>query len=279
MWIKNYKPYTPSRRYMIWYSFDEITTNKPYKNLVSWKKRSSWRNNKWRITARFRWWWHKKLLRKVDFRWYDKVWIPAKVESIEYDPNRSSRIVLLSYKDGEKRYTLARKWCSVWDEIINWHEWKITNWNRKQLADIPQWVSVFNLEFTPFTKGKIIKSAWAYATVVWKDDTWHILIKLPSTEIRKFNEKCRATIWQLWNENHKNIVIWKAWRQRRKWIKPHILWKSMNAVDHPHWWWEWHKSIGNKRIKSPTWRNVTPWVKTRSKKKQSNKFIVSRRKK
>ncbi len=281
MVIKKYKAYTPSRRFMTWYDFSEITTNKPNKGLVKWKKRNSWRNNQWRVTSRFRWWWHKKLYRTIDFKWFDKVWIKWKVVSIEYDPFRTSRIVLVSYFDWEKRYLLAWKWVKVWDIVENWKDWAIVSWNRKQLKDIPEWVNIFNLEVTPFTRWKLIKSAWNYSTIMWKDEMeWLVFIKLPSWEVRKFNENCRATLWEVSNEQHKNIVIWKAWRSRWKWKKWKVLWVNMNPVDHPHWWWEWHAPIGlRKWPKSFTWRVVAPWIKTRKKNKWSDKFIVSRRKK
>ncbi len=279
MWIKTYKPYTPSRRYIVWFTFDEITKKRPEKSLTVWYPAKSWRNNKWKITSRFRWWRHKRLYRKIDRRWYDKLNIPWVVASIEYDPFRTSRIALVNYKDWEKRYVLAWKWCSVWDVIVNWETAEIKSWNRKQLKDIPEWLTVYNIEFTPFTKWKIVKSAWSCATISWRDEKWLVFLRLPSWEVRKFNVNCWATIWQVWNEESKHIVIWKAWRQRRKWIKPHVLWKSMNAVDHPHWWWEWHTSIALKYPKAWNWRNVAPWIKTRKKKKQSDVFIVSRRKK
>ncbi len=279
MWVKKYNPYTPSRRFMVGYTFDEITRTEPEKSLTKGLPAKSWRNNQWKVTSRFRWGRHKRLYRFIDWKWYDKVWVPWKVTSIEYDPFRTARIALISYKDWEKRYVLAWKWCRIWEEVMNWEDAKIKAWNRKQLKDIPDWLTVYNIEFTPFTKGKIVKSAWTYATVMWRDEKWYILIKLPSWEIRKFDSKCWATIWQIWNEDHKNIVIWKAWRQRRLGRKPHVLWKSMNAVDHPHWWWEWHTSIALKYPKAWNGRIVAPWIKTRKKWKWSDKFIVSRRKK
>jgi len=279
MWVKKYNPYTPSRRFIVWYTFEEITKTKPEKSLTKWLPAKSWRNSQGRITSRFRGGRHKRLYRTVDWRGYNKLNIPWKVHSVEYDPFRTSRIALIHYADWEKRYVLARKWCAVWTEIMNGDQAPISSWNRKQLKNIPEWVTIYNLEFTPFTKWKIIKSAGAFGTISGTDESWLVFIKLPSWEIRKFNEKCRATIWQVWNDEHKNIVIWKAWRQRRKWKKPHILWKSMNAVDHPHGWWEWHSPLGLKYPKAQNWRIVAPWVRTRDKKKWSDKFIVTRRKK
>lgn len=279
--IKKYKPYTPSRRFMIWYDFSDITKTKPEKSLTQFFGKTGGRNNKWRVTSRFRGGWHKRLYRNIDFRWYDKLDIPAKVASIEYDPYRTCRIALLNYVDWEKRYVLAWKWINVWEEVLNWEKCEIKAWNRKRLKDIPEWVNIFNLEFTPNTKWKIIKSAWTYATISGKDEAQGLVfIKLPSGEIRKFNENCWATIWIVGNEQHKNIVIWKAWRKRWMWKKPRVLWINMNPVDHPHGGWEAHSDIWLKKWpKSFSGKNVMPGIKTRKTKKWSDKFIVSRRKK
>lgn len=280
MAVKNYKPYTPSRRFMIGYDFSDITKTKPEKSLTKFIWKTWWRNNKWRVTSRFMWWGNKRLYRLVDFKWFDKCDIKAKVSSVEYDPYRTCRIALVNYADGEKRYVLARKNIKVGDEIMNWDKAPIVAGNRKQLKDIPEGMNVFVLEVTPFSKGKLIKSAGSYATIVGKDEaTKLVFIKLPSGEVRKFDENCWATIWEIGNDQHKNIVIGKAWRQR--WIgkKPKVLWKNMNPVDHPHWGWEWHSSLGMKRKgkKSFTGKNVSPGVKTRKSKKRSTRFIVSRR--
>ena len=281
MAIKTYKPYTPSRRFMIWYDFSDLTTKKPEKSLTKFLGKTGGRNNKWRITTRARWGGHKRLYRLIDFRAYDKIDIPAKVASIEYDPYRTCRIALLNYVDGEKRYVLARKGISVWETVMSWENAEIKAWNRKRLKDIPEWVNIFNLEITPQSKGKLVKSAWTYATISWKDDLQGLVfIKLPSGEVRKFNENCRATIWEVSNEQHKNIVIWKAGRQRRLWRKPKVLWVNMNPVDHPHGWWEAHADIWLKKWpKSFTGKLVAPWIKTRKGQKWSDKFIVSNRKK
>lgn len=277
--IKKYKPYTPSRRFMIWYDFSDITKTKPEKSLTVFLGKTWWRNNNWRITSRFMWWGHKRLYRIVDFKGYDKAWVPAKVLSVEYDPYRSARIALISYADWEKRYVLAWKNIKVWDSVLNWDTAPIQAWSRKQLKEIPEGMNVFCLELTPFSKWKLIKSAWTIASIVWKDELQKLVfVKLPSWEVRKFNENCRATIWELGNEQHKNVVIGKAWRQRWLWKKPHILWKNMNPVDHPHWWWEGHSPIWSKRWpKSFTGKLVGSWIKTRKSKKRSTKFIVSKR--
>ena len=280
MGIKKYKPYTPSRRFIVWYTFDEITKTKPEKSLVKWLPAKSGRNNQGRITSRFRGGRHKRLYRQIDWKGYDKLWVPWKVVSVEYDPFRTARIVLVNYRDWEKRYLLAWKWVKVWDETMNGENSPIASWNRKQLKDIPDGLTVYNIEFTPQTKGKIVKSAGAFAVLMGKDEVNStILLKLPSGEIRKFNKNCWATIGQIWNDEHKNIVIGKAGRQRRVGKKSHVLWKSMNAVDHPHWGWEGHSPLGLKYPKAFNGRVVAPGVRTRRKKKWSDKMIVTRRNK
>lgn len=278
MSLKTYKPFTPSRRYMTWYDFSDLTVRKPYKPLTTFIKSKAWRNNRWRITIRHRWWWHKRQYRIVDFRWYDKLNIPATVATIEYDPFRTCRIALVNYIDWEKRYVLAWKNISVWDKIVTWDEASLKPWNRKQLKDIPDWFSVFNLEVTPFSKWKLVRSAWSFATITWKDEENKLVyIKLQSWEVRKFHEWCFATIWVVWNDEHKNVVIGKAWRSRWLWRRPVVRWKVMNPVDHPHGWWEWATDLAM-NPKSFRWRAVSPGMKTRKKKKWSDRFIVSRRK-
>lgn len=278
--MKVYKPYTPSRRFITTEDFSDITTNKPEKKLTTFLWKTGWRNNQWRITTRFRWGWHKRLYRMVDFRGYDKLNVPAKVVSIEYDPYRTSRIVLVSYKDWEKRYQIAWKWVKVGDIIESGDSAIVKPGYRKQLKNIPDWFSIFNLEFTPMTKGKIVRSAWESAIITWRDEVKKLVfVKMPSGEVRLFNENCYATIWQVSNEDHKNMVIWKAGRNRWLWRKPQVLWKSMNPVDHPHGWWEWHTDIWLKYPKAFNGRPVPPGKKTRKSSKVSSRFIVSRRKK
>ncbi len=279
MTLKKYKPYTPSRRYMIWYDFSDLTKKRPEKSLTISKKRTGGRNNSGSVTSRSMGGGHKRLYRLIDFKGYDKANIPAKVASIEYDPYRTCRIALLNFADGEKKYVIAWKTIKVGDTVICGDQAPIAHGNRKQLKDIPEWVNIFNLEVTPTTSGKLIKSAWSYASLVGKDNLLKIVfIKLPSGEVRKFNENCRATIWEIGNDQHQNVVIGKAGRQRRLGKKPHVLGKNMNPVDHPHGWWEGHSPIGLKRWqKSFAGKRVTPGIKTRKSKKWSTKFIISKR--
>lgn len=275
MLIKEYKPYTPSRRFMTGYDFSEITTTKPHKPLTKMLGSTGGRNSAGRVTSRFRWWGHKKLYRIVDFRGYDKLNIPAKISTIEYDPYRNVRIALATFADGEKRYVLARKGIKVGDAIMTWDAAIIQSGNRKQLKNIPEWVNVYNLEVTPFTKGKLIKWAGNYGVIMGRDEAlWVTFVKLPSGQLRKFNDNCWATIGELGNEIHKNIVIGKAGRQRWLGKKPHVLGLSMNPVDHPHGWWEWHTGSGLKHRKAFNGRVVDPGKKTRRSGKWSDRFIV-----
>ena len=279
MAVKTYKPHTPSRRFMVGYDFSDITKTKPEKSLIKTVNKTGGRNNTGRITSRFMGGGHKRLYRVIDFKWYDKENIPAKVASVEYDPYRTSRIVLLHFVDGEKRYVIGWKNVQVGDKILYGKEAPIQAGNRKQLKDIPEWVNVFNVEATPFSEGKLIKSAWSYATIVGKDEATNLIfLKLSSGEVRKFNQNCRATIGEVGNDQHQNIVIGKAGRQRWKGKKPHILGKSMNPVDHPHGGWEGHTEVWLKKWpKSFSGKVVAAGIKTRKKKKWSTKFIVNKR--
>lgn len=193
------------------------------------------RNNQGRITSRYMGGGHKQLYRIVDFRGYDKLNIPGKVSAIEYDPYRTCRIALVSYADGEKRYVLARSGIKVGDAVVNGDAAEIKAGSRKQLKDIPDGYNIHCLELTPFTKGKAIRSAGSYATIAGRDEaSGHVIVKLQSGEVRKFDSKCWATIGKIGNEDHMNVVIGKAGRQRWLGIKPHVLGKNMNPVDHPH---------------------------------------------
>ena len=279
MAIKKYKPYTPSRRFMIGYDFSNITAKKPEKSLTVSIGRTSGRNNQGRVTTRWMWGGHKRLYRILDFKGYDKCDIPGKVATIEYDPYRTSRIALINFVDGEKRYVLAWKGISVGDEVMNGEKSAIKAGNRKKLKDIPEGMNVFNLEVTPLSKGKLIKSAGSSATISGRDEAQKLVfIKLPSGELRKFNEECWATIGEISNDQHKNIVIGKAGRQRWLGRKPRVLGKNMNPVDHPHGGGEGHSPIGSKRgPKSFAGKNVSAGIKTRKSKKWSSKFIVTKR--
>lgn len=279
MAVKRYRPHTPSRRFAIGYDFSDITKTTPEKSLVKFIGKTWGRNNQGRTTSRFIGGGHKRMYRDIDFKGYDKENIPAKVASIEYDPYRTSRIALLNFADWEKRYVIAWKNIEVGTKVMNGKDSPIQAWNRKQLKDIPEWINIFLLEVTPFSEWKLVKSAGSYATISGKDEaTGYVFVKLSSWEVRKFNENCRATIWEIWNEQHKNVILGKAGRMRWLWRKPRMLGKSMNPCDHPHGGWEGHTEIGLKKWpKAFNGRVVAPWIKTRKKKKWSTKFIVSKR--
>ena len=280
MAVKKYKPYTPSRRFMIGYDFSEITSKRPEKSLTVTLGRTGGRNNQWRITSRFMAGGHKRLYRIIDFKGYNKLDIPAKVASIEYDPYRTARIALLNFVDGEKRYVLAWKGIAIGQKVANGLSSEIAPGNRKQLKDIPEGMNIFNLEITPFSEGKLIKSAGSVATIAGRDEALKVVfVKMPSGEVRKFNENCWATIGEISNGDHKNVVIGKAGRQRWLGRKPRVLGKNMNPVDHPLGGGEAHSPIGSKRgPKSFSGKLVASGMKTRKGKKWSDKFIVSKRK-
>ena len=276
MWLKKFKPTTPWRRWMTGYSFDEITKSKPNKWLTVKLKKSSGRNNTWRITVRHQGGWHAKKYRLVDFFFKDKLAIPAKVESIEYDPYRTAYIALVCYNDWERRYVLAHKDMKVWDKIITSEKAELKSGNRMLVSNIPVWLQVYNIELIVWAWASSVRSAWSYATIVSQE--WeYTQVKLPSSEIRYVNKKCFASLWQVSNLDHSMMVIWKAWRSRHMWIRPTVLWKSMNPVDHPHGWWEGHSPIWMKAPKTPWWMPALGY-KTRKKKKTTSKWILRTRK-
>lgn len=275
MWVKKFKPTSPWRRTMVGNTFEELTVSKPYKPLTIRLKNNAGRNNSWRITVRHRWGGHIKKYRLVDFYFHDKKWIEAKVETIEYDPYRTAWISLVCYRDWERRYILAWKDTKVWDKIIMDDNAPLKSWNRLQVWNIPVGLFVYNLELIVWQWATAVRSAWSMAQIVsqeWK----YTQIKMPSWEIRFVNKKCYATLWQVSNPDNNLIVIGKAWRARHMGIRPTVLWKSMNPVDHPHWGWEWHSPIWMKYPKTP-WGKVALWVKTRSRKKNTNRWIFKTR--
>ncbi len=279
MWLKKYKPYTPSRRTMVGSDFADITTSTPLKSLTTFLGKTGGRNSQGRTTSRFRGGGHKQLYRIIDFRVYDKLGVPATVSTIEYDPYRTCRIALLNYADGEKRYTLAWNGIQVGQKVMCGPDGELVEGNRKQLKDIPDGFLIHNLEVTPNTKGKMCRSAGAYAVLQGRDaDEVYTIVKLQSGQVRKIHSNCYATIGKVGNEEHMNTVIGKAGKIRWLGRKSRVLGKSMNPVDHPHGWGEWHTDIGlRKGPKAFNGRRVAPGIKTRSPKKPSSKFILSRR--
>ncbi len=273
MGIKTYKPYTPSRRYMTTSTFEEITKTEPEKSLTKSKKRCSGRNNFGRITIRHRGGGHKRKLRIIDFR-REKFGVPAKVAAIEYDPNRSARIALLHYIDGEKRYIIAPHGLKVGDWVQSGPGAEIKVGNALPLAEIPEGIEIHNIELIPGKGGQLVRAAGTYATILAKEGNY-AHVQLPSGEVRLINLKCMATIGRVSNIDHENIVIGKAGRHRWLGRRPHVRGVAMNPVDHPLGGGE-GRSKGGRPPCSP-WGLIAKGKKTRRKRKPSDRFIVKRR--
>jgi len=275
MAIKKYKPITPSRRFFSVVKTEDISSDKPYKRLSKGKKRISGRNNQGRITLRRRGGGSKKLYRFIDFK-RDKRGIEARVESIEYDPNRSARIALLCYMDGERRYILAPHGLKVGDEVMAGENVKATAGNALPLGKIPVGTVVHNVELYPGRGGQLARSAGTMVQLMGKEGK-RCMVKLPSGETRVINEKCYATVGQIGNQDHINISLGKAGRSRWLGRRPRVRGVAMNPIDHPHGGGE-GKTSGGRNPVTP-WGKPTKGYKTRKKNKPSDKFIVSRRKK
>lgn len=271
--LKKLRPITPGTRHTLLPDFSEITKEKPEKSLVIPLKKSGGRNNFGRVTVRFRGGGHKRLYRIIDFK-RDKDNIPAKVVSIEYDPNRSSRIALLSYLDGEKRYIIAPEGLRVGDVVLSGEETDIKAGNNLPLKNIPDGTLIHNLELYPGRGGQLVRAAGTYAQILGKEGNW-AYIRLPSGEIRLFDLRCRATIGQVGNIDHKNIILGKAGRSRWLGRKPHVRGSAMNPVDHPHGGGEGKAPIGHPGPLSP-WGKPTLGYKTRKRRKWSDRFITQR---
>lgn len=273
--MKKYKPTTPSRRGMITVNYrGQITTNDPLKSLTYGRKRSVGRNNLGRITTQHKGGGHKRLFRDVDFK-YDKKNIPLKVEEVEYDPNRSSFIARVLYKDGERRYVLAPKNVKVGDTFITSEDAAVTPGNRLPLRKIPSGTFVYNIEIKPDGGAKLIRSAGTFAQVV-ANDAGYSQIKMPSSEVRKVSEECWATVGTVSNEEHKLKNFGKAGRSRWMGIRPTVRGTAMNPVDHPYGGGEGRQGRGLRRPKTRHGK-VTGGRKTRTPKKYSNRLIVTRR--
>lgn len=275
MGIKTYRPVTPALRGRTGYTFEEITREEPYKPLVLPLKKSGGRNNKGRISIRFRGGGHKKAYRIIDFK-RDKIGIEGVVESIEYDPNRSARIALIKYLDGERRYIICPLGLKVGDKIISSDkEADILPGNSLPLRYIPVGTIIHNIELKKGKGGQLVRSAGAGAQILAKEgDYAHI--KLPSSEVRLIHLDCRATVGQVGNLDHENISIGKAGRTRWLGRRPHVRGTAMNPIDHPHGGGEGKTKGG--RIPVTPWGQYTKGYKTRRNKKTS-KFIVKRREK
>lgn len=276
MAVRKYKPTTPGRRNMSVNAFEELTTKTPHKPLLKGQSKRSGRNNQGRITVRHRGGGAKRCYRTLDKKRYDKLNVPAKVESIEYDPNRSAFIALLLYADGERRYIIAPHTLKAGDHVICSEKAKVKTGNRMQIGHIPVGFDIHDLELQPGKGSECIKTAGSSGKVTSLDSDL-AQVMLPSGEVRYVSKDCYATIGVVSNLDHSNIVIGKAGRKRHMGRRPQVLGKSMNAVDHPHGGGEGHSPIGMKHPKTP-WGRPALGVKTRPK-KASDRLIVKRRKK
>lgn len=252
-----------------------VTTNKPEKSLVVGKKSYAGRNNQGKITIRHQGGGHKKLLRIVDFRQTDKLGIPGKVMSIEYDPNRTALLMLVNYEDGEKRYHLAPEGIKVGDSVITKEKAKISPGNRIMLKHVPTGYNIYNVELAKDKGGQIVRSAGARATLVAVEKD-KAQVQLPSGEIRIIDKNCYATIGVVSNVDHNLVKIGKAGRSRWLGIRPAVRGKAMNPVDHPHGGGEGNQPCGLPHPKTP-WGFAALGVKTRRRKKFSDNSIVTRR--
>ncbi|MBE0466636.1 MAG: 50S ribosomal protein L2 [Candidatus Desulforudis sp.] len=275
MATKKYKPTSPGRRFVTVSDFKDLTPVEPEKSLLKPLKKKGGRNLQGRITVRHRGGGHNRLYRVIDFK-RDKDGVPGKVASIEYDPNRSANIALLHYADGEKRYIIAPSGLQVGQTVVSGPQADIKVGNALPLRNIPAGVLIHNLELYPGQGAKIIRSAGGSAQLMAKEGD-HAHVRLPSGEVRLFDLDCRATIGQVGNVEHENIVTGKAGRARWLGIRPTVRGVVMNPVDHPH---------GGGEGRSPIGRNpVTPWgkpalgAKTRKKNKASDRLVVKRRSK
>ena len=274
MAVKKVKPTSPARRFQQYSTFEEITRTEPEKSLLRPLPKTGGRNNVGRITCRYRGGGHKRRYRLIDFK-RDKMDVPAKVFSIEYDPNRSARIALLHYADGEKRYILAPTNLNVGDAVIASDAADIKPGNAMPLRSIPLGTLVHNVEMKLGRGGQIVRGAGTYAQVMAKEGRY-TLLKLPSSELRLVLSECKATIGQLSNQDHANISVGKAGRTRWTGRRPHVRGVVMNPVDHPHGGGEGRTSGGRNPV--TPWGVPTKGYKTRKRNKASNKYIVKRRK-
>lgn len=271
------KPVTPKKRGASFSDFAEITVKEPEKSLILIKKKNSGRNNEGKITIRHRGGGAKRHIRIVDFR-RDKFDIPAKVVSIEYDPNRGARIALLNYADGEKRYIIAPLDLRVGDKVLSSKsEIEIKPGNAMPIKYIPAGIAVYNVEMVPGGGGKIARGAGSIIYVMGTEGDYAQL-KMPSSEIRLVKKECMGTVGQVSNPDKKHIKIGSAGRKRHMGWRPTVRGTTMNPVDHPHGGGEGKQSIGLKHPKTP-WGKPALGVKTRKKNKYSNRFIIQRRKK
>lgn len=272
--MKTFRPFTPSRRFMTVVKRDDITQQIPEKSLTEGRQKSGGRNNTGRVTSRFIGGGHKQTYRIIDFK-RDKAGVPAKVASIEYDPNRSARIALLHYADGEKRYIIAPVGLAVGATVTSGPEADILVGNSLPLKNIPAGTFVHNIELKPGKGGQMARSAGALAQLISKEGGI-ALLKLPSGEVRKVQLECAATVGQVGNTDHENESLGKAGRSRWLGKMPHNRGVTMNPVDHPHGGGEGRTSGGRHPV--TPWGQPTRGFKTRNN-KRTDQFIVTRKSK
>ncbi|HIM37431.1 MAG TPA: 50S ribosomal protein L2 [Dehalococcoidia bacterium] len=268
--LKNLRPMTPGTRNAVRPSFEELTARKPEKSLLAPLRKNAGRNNRGKITMRRRGGGSRRMYRKIDFKRI-KDGVPGRVASIEYDPNRTTRIALIFYADGEKSYILAPHSLSVNDWVQSGPDAEISPGNTLPLRSMPTGTIIHNLELTPGRGGQLVRSAGVGAQVLSREGEY-VLIRLPSGEMRRVLLNCRASIGQLSNPDHKNESLGKAGASRHLGRRPHVRGVAMNPVDHPHGGGEGRSPIGMPGPKSP-WGKPTLGYKTRRKKKASSKFI------
>jgi len=273
--VKSFKPYSAGRRFMTVSSFDEITTDKPEKSLTVRLTKTGGRNQQGKMTVRHRGGGHKRLYRIIDFK-RTKDGIPARVATIEYDPNRSARIALLNYADGEKRYILAPNGLKVGDVVESGAEADIKPGNALPLKNIPLGTVIHAVEMKIGKGAQLVRSAGTSAQLMAKEGDY-ALLRMPSGEIRRVHVSCRATIGQVGNLEHENITIGKAGRSRWLGRRPETRGIAMNPNDHPHGGGEGRSPVGRKSPMTK-WGKIAMGKKTRRKKKASNRLIVHRRK-
>ena len=274
MGIKKYKPTSPGRRFMTTESFDEVTRSEPERSLVEPVTRKGGRNNNGRITTRHQGGGHKRRYRVIDFK-RDKDGVPAKVAHIEYDPNRSARIALLHYADGEKRYIVAPQGLKVGDTVESGPKADIKPGNALPLESIPTGTTIHNIELYPGRGAQFVRSAGTSAQLQAKEKGYGV-VRMPSSELRRISLACRATVGEVGNSDHSNIAGGKAGRTRWRGVRPTVRGTAMNPVDHPHGGGEGKTTAGR--------HPVTPWgvptlgYRTRPKHKRSDSYIIRGRK-
>lgn len=272
--VKQFKPTSPSVRGMSVSSFEEITKSKPEKSLISHRKVNAGRNNRGKITVRHQGGGERRALRLVDFKRYDKTNVPGRVLGIEYDPNRSTRIALIQYADGDKRYILAPVTMKVGDIVLAGPEVEARDGNSLPLKAIPPGSSIHCIELQRGRGGQIVRSAGTAAQLLAKEGAWST-VRLPSGEMRRVDSECYATIGQLGNPEHKTIKLGKAGKSRHLGIRPNVRGKAMTPRDHPHGGGEGKNPIGHPGPLTP-WAMPSRGYRTR-KNKRTTKFIVKRR--